>query len=74
MSCPTCDHTMHGLGNRWFWCPRCGTTLNDDDREHTTSLPKATEAIRGFMLQPKVTADHARQALKHMVLSPEERR
>lgn len=25
MSCPTCDHTMHALGNRHFWCPRCGT-------------------------------------------------
>lgn len=30
MACPTCDHTMQGLGltttgQRWFWCPRCGT-------------------------------------------------
>lgn len=30
MSCPTCDHTMQGIGKletgeRLFWCPRCGT-------------------------------------------------
>lgn len=33
MACPTCDHTMRGLGNangiRWFWCNRCGTLKNE---------------------------------------------
>jgi len=26
MACPTCGHTMHGLGPDCYWCPRCGTT------------------------------------------------
>ena len=25
MACPTCDHTMHEMGSRVFWCSRCGT-------------------------------------------------
>jgi tRNA(Ile2) C34 agmatinyltransferase TiaS len=25
MSCPTCDHTMHSVGDTAWWCPRCGT-------------------------------------------------
>ena len=28
MACPTCDHTMHNVGENGgrtvFWCPRCG--------------------------------------------------
>ncbi len=73
MACPTCDHTMHGFGGHWFWCPGCGTTLNDNDREHTVSVPKVTDAARNFVLVRSITADHARQALGHMVLLPAER-
>ena len=36
MPCPSCDHTMHGLGNGCFWCPRCGTLKNE--RTHTPML------------------------------------
>jgi tRNA(Ile2) C34 agmatinyltransferase TiaS len=25
MSCPTCSHTMQGVGYGVFHCPRCGT-------------------------------------------------
>lgn len=30
MACPTCSHTMHGMGckvtgSTFYWCPRCGT-------------------------------------------------
>lgn len=25
MACPTCAHTLHGLGGAVWWCPRCGT-------------------------------------------------
>lgn len=31
MACPTCDHTMHGIGGSNFWCPRCGMLV---DTEH----------------------------------------
>ena len=36
MKCPTCDHTMHGLGIKiaWapiFWCQRCGTLEEGKD-------------------------------------------
>ena len=25
MACPTCDHTMQGVSEWVWWCPRCGT-------------------------------------------------
>ena len=25
MACPSCQHTMQGLGEGIFWCPRCGS-------------------------------------------------
>lgn len=29
MACPTCDHTMQGIGTQGaFWCPRCGTIMS----------------------------------------------
>jgi hypothetical protein len=28
MSCPTCDHTLEGIGHGMFHCPRCGTLIN----------------------------------------------
>jgi ribosomal protein L37AE/L43A len=28
MACPTCDHTMEGIGYGMFQCPRCGTVLS----------------------------------------------
>ena len=28
MPCPTCDHTMEGIGYGMFHCPRCGTMTN----------------------------------------------
>lgn len=27
MSCPTCDHTLAGIGNGRFHCGRCGTLV-----------------------------------------------
>lgn len=27
MACPTCDHTMHGVGHGLYHCPRCGTLV-----------------------------------------------
>ena len=71
MSCPTCDHTMHGLGDQWFWCPRCGTILNRLDREHTTSIPKAVEQVRNWLHNP--TYISIRHLLTPMVLRPDER-
>lgn len=73
MSCPTCEHTMHGLGDRWFWCPRCGTTLNEHDRHRTISIPGAIVQARNLVLQPSVTSSHARATLRWMVLTAEER-
>jgi hypothetical protein len=34
MFCPMCDHTMQGIGGqkRLFWCPRCGTIKDCDQR------------------------------------------
>lgn len=30
MACPTCSHTMQGLGYGIFHCPRCGTMKGED--------------------------------------------
>jgi hypothetical protein len=27
MPCPTCDHTLNGIGYGMFHCPRCGTLV-----------------------------------------------
>ena len=39
MSCRTCDHTMHCVMPKLFWCPRCGTLK----REHDTLDPEWIE-------------------------------
>lgn len=36
MACPKCDSTMQGLCGkaelRWYWCPRCGTVKQGQQR------------------------------------------
>lgn len=74
MACPTCDHTMHGLGEQWFWCPRCGTVLNNEDRAATTSIAYATDQMRNFLHNPDhVKLQKLREHLATMVMTPEER-
>ena len=51
MACPTCSHTMQGLGSdvlTLFWCPRCGTIsrINGDFRDD--EAPKLVERCREF--------------------------
>lgn len=57
MSCPTCGHTMQGVGgvpavggDPAFWCPRCGT-LEMPARKLTES-PKLVERCRKFETDP----------------------
>ncbi len=38
MACPTCSHTMQGLGYLMFHCPRCGTVKNADGSFTTPAL------------------------------------
>lgn len=40
MSCPTCSHTMDGIGYGMFHCPRCGTLINcpTDGAVHVPAL------------------------------------
>ena len=51
MSCPTCDHTMHGIA-RWFWCPRCGTTLSKNNEKGTVSIPSGVGQLRNWYHNP----------------------
>jgi tRNA(Ile2) C34 agmatinyltransferase TiaS len=44
MACPTCSHTMHGLGHDIFWCPRCGTLRTGPD----ATTPYLVERARRF--------------------------
>lgn len=45
MSCPTCDHTMEGIENCAWWCPRCGTLVVVQDNFYT---PKLVERCRQY--------------------------
>lgn len=47
MSCPTCDHTVHGLRGVIFWCPRCGT-ICDRDNGGFYERPKLVDRCRTF--------------------------
>ena len=50
MACPTCDHTMQGLGNGWwFWCPRCGTIRERGSSFDDHEAPKLVETVRHFL-------------------------
>ena len=44
MPCPTCDHTMEGLGYGIFQCRRCGTTKMND----SFFIPALVERCRRF--------------------------
>lgn len=48
MACPTCDHTMNGLGDRWFWCPRCGTLRDESENFKASRAPALVERCRNF--------------------------
>lgn len=67
MSCPTCNHTMHGVGDKWFWCPNCGTILNngsDEHRERTTSIPSVVGQVINWLHNPRFIAkEHIESAL-----------
>ena len=48
MACPTCDHTMQGIGGavpRTFWCPRCGTLKQGEMYELTMLVPRVRSLL-----------------------------
>lgn len=47
MSCPTCDHTLNGIGHGMFHCPRCGT-LTNCQVEGAVTVPSLVERVRRF--------------------------
>lgn len=47
MACPTCDHTMDGLGNGHFWCPRCGTVMDNG----SVYVPALVRRVRALALE-----------------------
>ena len=64
MPCPTCDHTMQGIGisalHNVRLCPRCGT-VTCDGWVATAQVPMLVERVRKFLdtVDPKAV-DHAR--------------
>lgn len=60
MSCPTCGHTMHGIGavpavggQPVFWCPRCGTVEDHADGITDVGVPKLVERCRAFAAETR---------------------
>ncbi len=56
MTCATCGHTLHSLGNagrRDFWCPRCGSLVTEYSYPGAptrveTQPPKLVERVRAI--------------------------
>lgn len=48
MACPTCDHTLEGVGNGVFHCPRCGTMVTRGLGELVATVPKLVTRCREF--------------------------
>ena len=50
MACPTCDHTMQflGCGERIYWCPRCGTIMEQGSHFDNATVPKLVTRCREF--------------------------
>ena len=50
MNCPTCSHSMCGLGldtSRMYWCPRCGTIKSLDRGDFAdVSVPYLADRVR----------------------------
>lgn len=56
MSCPTCDHTMQGIGvsaggDHIFWCPRCGTLRRDNNGKggQADDVPSLPHRVKAFI-------------------------
>ncbi len=51
MSCPTCDHTLSGIGHGMFHCPRCGTLVNNpvEGACHVPALIRRCREFRRHM-------------------------
>lgn len=56
MACPTCDHTMHGVGHGVFHCPRCGT-LTGCYADGSASVPSLVGRVRKLIGTAKGHAD-----------------
>lgn len=65
MACPTCDHTMQGISDGYFWCPRCGTLKRRDDEPAHTTQPQLTKFIYAQMPATPCTWEYARLKVWH---------
>jgi hypothetical protein len=76
MTCETCDHTTSGLGNGYFWCPRCGTLKRFPQASwQTVTTPKLVERCREFgrTLGPLERVPWYRLGIEESIYRPEER-
>jgi hypothetical protein len=66
--CPTCSETLHGLGNRAFWCPRCGTLVT----QGLASPPALVERCRRYRDHPDAARGGAAAGARWEALGLEE--
>ena len=52
MSCPTCDHTMAGIGYGMFHCARCGSLDLGDGVPGPIVIPALVMRAREFETHP----------------------
>lgn len=78
MSCPTCDHTLFGIGHGTFHCPRCGTLVGDHFGGGAF-VPLLVDRCRLFAGLPSVMDDAAwhdwrRLGIDESIAPPEARK
>lgn len=56
MACPTCDHTLEGIGYRMFHCPRCGTLVGSPVAG-AVHVPALVRRCREFKVYAGATAE-----------------
>lgn len=71
MACPTCDHTMQGLGDQWSWCPRCGTVRGHAAHSVPTLVMRVQNLLHGADADTRETC--RRLGILESISAPEER-
>lgn len=74
MSCPTCDHTMQGIGYGMSHCPRCGTLVGCH-ADGSVTVPALVGRCRKFgdTLGPAWSALWHRLGIRESINKPEDR-
>ena len=72
MPCPTCDHTVQGIGYGLYHCPRCGTYIDEDGSAKVPALIARLIRFRQELTEAQRDVWHA-LGIDECILLPGER-